>query len=468
MRPQGTSRLIAFLFALLLAARLAPTGLGAAPISPHHGLIVFTLRSDIAEGRLVFVGVGGEIEGRGNPELVLREGERAQINLINGEGAEHDIVIDFYGVRSNRVIGKGASTTVSFLADKIGSFAYYCSVPGHREAGMLGKLRVEPGKRTAPPPIAPDISRDPADLPPPVHRAPKTVRFDLKTIELKGRLDDNTTYAFWTFGGKVPGPFLRARVGDMLEVHLHNDPDSVLAHSVDFHGAIGPGGGAQFTQTNPGEETVVSFKATTPGLFVYHCATPSIANHVANGMYGLLLIEPEGGLPEADREFYVMQGELYTTKPFGAAGEQEMSYEKLIAERLEYFVFNGAVGALTKEYPLRARLGESVRIFFGVGGPNFTSSFHVIGEIFDRVRTTFSDLPRKDAQTVAVPPGGAAILEFKARHGGRYGLVDHALSRMERGLEGALIVEGPANDSLMHQGPVSRSSVRREDASRQH
>ncbi len=466
MRPEGASRLIVFLGALLLAGLVAPARLDAAAAPAHQSLVVLTLRSGIAEGRMAFIGVGGEIEGKVNPELVLRQGETVQINLINGEGAEHDIVIDFYGVRSNRVVGKGASATVSFRADKIGSFAYYCSVPGHREAGMLGKIRVEPGPRTSPPPVGADISRDPTDLPPPIHRAPKTVRFDLKAIELKGRLDDNTSYQFWTFGGKVPGPFLRARVGDMLEVHLRNDTTSVLAHSVDFHGAIGPGGGSQFTQTDPGEETVVSFKATTPGLFVYHCATPSIANHVANGMYGLLLIEPEGGLPEADREFYVMQGELYTTKPFGAAGEQEMSYEKLISERPEYFVFNGAVGALTKEYPLRARLGESVRIFFGVGGPNFMSSFHIIGEIFDRARTTFSDLPRKDAQTVAVPPGGAAILEFKARHGGRYGLVDHALSRMERGLEGSLIVEGPINDTLMHQGPASRSHAKREEANR--
>ncbi|MEK4034017.1 copper-containing nitrite reductase [Methylocystis sp. IM3] len=464
MRPEGTSRFVVFLAALLLAAHLAPTSVGA--VTAHQGLMVFTLRSGIADGRMVFLGVGGDIDGKVNPDLVLREGEMAQINLINGEGAEHDIVIDFYGVRSNRVVGKGASATVSFLADKTGSFAYFCAIPGHRESGMLGKVRVEPGKRISPPPIGADITRDPSDVPPPVHRGPKTVRFDLKTIELKGRLDDNTSYQFWTFGGKIPGPFLRARLGDMVEVHLHNDQSSVLAHSIDMHGAIGPGGGAQFTQTNPGEETVVSFKATTPGLFVYHCATPSIANHIANGMYGLLLVEPEGGLPEVDREFYVMQGELYTTKPFGAAGEQEMSYEKLVSERPEYFVFNGAVGALAKEYALRARLGETVRIFFGVGGPNFPSSFHIVGEIFERVRTSFSDLPRKDAQTVSVPPGGAAILEFKARHGGRYALVDHAMSRAERGLEGALIVEGPVNDSLMHQGPASRSSAKREDASR--
>ncbi|MGJ0507680.1 MAG: multicopper oxidase domain-containing protein [Methylocystis sp.] len=402
---------------------------------------------------MVFIGVGGSIEEKINPELILHQGERVQINLINGEGAEHDLVIEFYGARSNRVIGKGAGATVSFLADKVGTFSYFCSVAGHREAGMQGKVTVEPGPRAAVRQIAPEISRDPADLPPPIHaRAPQIVRVDLTTVELEGSLDDKTSYQFWTFGGKVPGPFVRARVGDTLEVHLRNDSTSILAHSVDFHGAIGPGGGSQFTQTNPGEETAFSFKAENPGLFVYHCATPSIAQHVANGMYGLLLVEPEGGLPEVDREFYIMQGELYTTKPFGSQGRQEMDYDKLISERPEYFLFNGAVGALAKEHPLRAHLDETIRIFFGVGGPNFSSAFHVIGQTFDRVKLDGATEPLIGAQTVSVPPGDAAILELKMKSGGRYGLVDHALSRIERGLEGALIVDGVRNDALMHEG----------------
>ncbi len=443
-------RLIATLLPALAQAAPAPA---AAPTS-RHAAIVYTLRSGIAEGRLVFLGVGGDIDGGVNPDLVLHQGERVQINLINGEGAEHDIVVDLYDVRSNRVAGKGASATISFVAEKTGVFVYYCSVPGHREAGMQGKLRVEPGPRAGAAPVASDISRDPADLPPPLHAgAPQTLRVDLTTVELTGRLDEKTTYAFWTFGGKVPGPLIRARLGDTLEIHLKNDRNSVLAHSVDFHGAIGPGGGSQFTQTNPGEEKIVTFKAAVPGLFVYHCATPSIAQHVSNGMYGLLLVEPEGGLPEVEREFYVMQGELYTTKPFGAQGAQEMDYEKLMSERPDYFLFNGAVGALTNAHPLRARVGENIRIFVGVGGPNFTSSFHIVGEIFDRVQQG-SGAPLKDAQTVSVAPGGAAMFELKLRRAGHYNLIDHALSRIERGLDGALVVDGPHDDRLLHAGPA--------------
>jgi nitrite reductase (NO-forming) len=417
------------------------------------------LRSGIAEGRMVYLGVGGDIDGKVNPTLTVHEGEVVQINLINGEGAEHDVVVDQYAARSDRVLGKGASSTLSFTADRTGDFTYFCSVPGHREAGMEGRMQVTPGARPAVAAIAPDIVRDPTDLSGPIRaRPPQIVRVDLDTVELKGQLDSKTTYNFWTFNGKVPGPFIRARVGDTLEVHLKNDANSIMIHSVDFHAAIGPGGGAEFTQADPGQEKIVTFKALVAGLYVYHCATPSVPHHITNGMYGLILIEPEGGLPQVDREFYVMQGELYTARPFGTQGEQEMDYEKLISERPEYFLFNGAVGALTRSHPLRARVGETVRIFFGVGGPNFTSSFHVIGEIFDHVYegASLGALPLTGVQTVSVPPGGATLVDFKIQRPARYTIVDHALSRLERGLVGFLIVDGPRNDDLMHEGPAKR------------
>jgi nitrite reductase (NO-forming) len=428
-----------------------------------HAPTVFTLRSGIAQGKMVYIGVGGDIDGKVNPTLMVHEAETVQINLINGEGAEHDIVVDQYAARSDRILGPGASSTLAFTADKAGEFVYFCSVPGHREAGMEGRIQVSPTARAVVASIAPEIVRDPTDLPPPIRaRPPQVVRVDLQTTELKGQLDDKITYNFWTFNGKIPGPFVRVRVGDTVEVHLRNDENSLMYHSVDFHGATGPGGGAEFTQTGPGEEKVVTFKALVPGLFVYHCATPSVPHHISNGMYGLILVEPEGGLPQVDREFYVMQGELYTAKRFGMPGHQEMDYEKLISERPEYFLFNGAVGALTKSHPLRARPGETVRIFFGVGGPNFTSSFHVIGEIFDHVyqSASFGAMPLTGVQTVSVPPGGATVVDLKVDRGGRYVLVDHALSRIERGLVGFLIVDGPTDDELMHAGPAKRDSSR--------
>ena len=296
-----------------------------------------------------------------------------------------------------------------------------------------------------------DVVRAPTDLPPPLaQRGPEQIRIDMKTIEVTGQLDDGTAYHYWTFDGKVPGPFVRVRVGDTVEVHLKNADDSALMHNVDFHAVTGPGGGGVATQAAPGEEKGFIFKPLNPGLYVYHCATPPVAQHISAGMYGLILVEPEGGLPKVDREFYVMQGELYTEETIGTKGELTESYDKLIGERPEFYLFNGAVGALVNQQPLQAKVGETVRIYFGVGGPNATSSFHVIGEIFDKVYP-FADMtsqPLTNVQTITVPPGGAAAVEFKLDVPGKYILVDHALSRLEKGLVGILNVEGPANPEV--------------------
>jgi nitrite reductase (NO-forming) len=298
-----------------------------------------------------------------------------------------------------------------------------------------------------------DIVLDPADLPGPLAiREPQTVRVDLEAIEVEGQLADGTTFTHWTFNGTVPGPFIRVRVGDTIEVHMKNSGTSTMNHSVDFHAVTGPGGGAAVTQTLPGEETVFTAKAINVGLFVYHCATPMVAHHISNGMYGLILVEPEEGLAPVDREFYVMQGDIYTTGAFGDHGKQTTDITKLLNEDPEYVVFNGAVGALTEQKPLRANVGETVRIFFGVGGPNLTSSFHVIGEIFDRVydQASLTSAPLTDVQTTLVPPGGATVVEFKLEVPGNYILVDHALSRLQRGLAGYLIVEGDDNPEIFN------------------
>ncbi|HVI52059.1 MAG TPA: copper-containing nitrite reductase [Candidatus Sulfotelmatobacter sp.] len=429
--------------------------------SSVHGRadITFTLRTGIADGKMAFIGRGGDIDGKVNPVLNVREGDQVQINLINGEGAEHDIVVPDFHAASQHVVGKGASSSIVFQAGSPGSFTYYCSIPGHREAGMQGAISIAAAPAGATPDAGASIDRDPSDLPPPVgDRAPTTLRVDLETIERIGRLDDRTTYSFWTFNGKVPGPFLRARVGDTIELHLKNDKNSMMNHSIDLHAVNGTGGGAVFTETEPGQERGFVFKALTPGLFVYHCATPMVANHISNGMYGLILIEPAGGLPKVDHEFYVMQGELYTTSPFGTPGQQEFDLDKLVAERPDYFTFNGSVGALSKDHPLQSKVGDSVRIFFGDGGPNFTSSFHVIGQIFDRAYEDggLTSQPLTGVQTISVPPGSAAMVEFTTKVPGRFTIVDHALSRLEKGLAGSLIVSGPEQPDIFREVPVNK------------
>ena len=289
-----------------------------------------------------------------------------------------------------------------------------------------------------------DIVRDPADLPAPLERrGPETVKVHLDTVEVTGQLDDGSTYHYWTYNGKVPGPFVRVRIGDTVEVTMKNADDSVMMHNVDFHAVTGPGGGGVATMAAPGETKGFTFKALNPGLYVYHCATPTVAQHIANGMYGMILVEPEQGLSRVDREYYVMQGEIYTEQPNGTKGELTESLDKLLAETPEYLVFNGAADGLSRK-PLKANTGETVRVYFGVGGPNKTSSFHVIGEIFDKASplASVTAAPMSDVQTITVPPGGAAVTDFKVDVPGKYILVDHALSRLEKGLKGVLQVSG--------------------------
>ena len=290
-----------------------------------------------------------------------------------------------------------------------------------------------------------DVSENPANVPPAITRTePATVRIDLETIEVEAHLDGDTRYRFWTYNGTVPGPFQRVRVGDTVEVYLKNNENSWYAHNVDFHAVTGPGGGASLGAPGPGESYSFKFKALNSGLYVYHCAVSPVAQHISNGMYGMILVEPEEGMTPVDREFYVMQGEIYTEERFGTSGLLNESYDKLIDERAEYLVFNGHVGALTDHYPLQAKVGETVRIYFGVGGPNYTSAFHVIGEIFDKayLHGSLVSPPLESVQTILVAPGGSGIVEFKCEVPGRFVLVDHALSRAERGLAGYLFVEG--------------------------
>src|SRR5262245_33813925 len=292
----------------------------------------------------------------------------------------------------------------------------------------------------------------PPRVPPPIDRpGPARVVVALETTEEKGTLANGVQYTFWTFGGTVPGPFVRVRVGDVVEIRLTNAQSALNMHSIDLHAVTGPGGGAAVTQIRPGEAGAFEWKALNPGLYVYHCATPHVPIHIANGMYGLILVEPEKGLPAVDREYYVMQGEFYTRGRTGEEGHQPFDPEKARDERPEYVVFNGRMGALMDAGALTAKTGETVRLYVGNGGPNLISSFHVIGEIFDRVypEAAIGGEVRKNVQTTLIPAGGAAIVELTLEMPGRFLLVDHAISRaMDKGALGALLVSGPERPGI--------------------
>jgi nitrite reductase (NO-forming) len=271
------------------------------------------------------------------------------------------------------------------------------------------------------------------------------VKYEVETREIMALMDDGVAYTYWTFGNTVPGPMLRVRQGDTVELTLKNAADNKLSHSIDLHAVTGPGGGAKVTQIAPGESATFTFKALNPGVYVYHCATALVPHHIASGMYGLIVVEPPEGLPPVDHEFYVMQGDFYLEGDREEKGLHDFSMKDMTDEHPTNVVFNGSVGALTGQNALKAKVGETVRIFFGVGGPNITSSFHVIGEIFDTVYPEGGSNPNHNVQTTLVPAGGATIAEFTVEYPGTYVLVDHSLGRMTKGAVGMLDVEGPAN-----------------------
>lgn len=304
----------------------------------------------------------------------------------------------------------------------------------------------------------PNVALDPAKVPAPITRTePTTVEINLTVKEVNAEIAPGATYTFWTFDGTVPGPMQRVMEGDTVKLTLTNPATSSTGHNIDLHAVNGPGGGAAVTNVAPGETKTFTFQALNVGAYVYHCAFAPPYHHIAQGMYGAIVVEPRGGLPKVDREFYVMQGDWYTTGKFGDQGQQDFSSEKAAAEQPEYFTFNGNAEALTKLFPLHANVGETVRIFFGVGGPNIGSNFHIIGEIFDKVFSGSPETFVKNEETWFVPPGSVSTFELKLNEPGQYLLVDHALYRVSKGAAGVMMVDGNWDDSVYSPAAMGSS-----------
>lgn len=466
----GLSPLIGSVGATTIANKSAATSSAKQPAATQGIVHKIVMKTGMAGGKMVFF----DEKGAPNPVLRGKVGDTIEITISSGEGAEHDIVFPDLDVQSKHFDAKSGPIKVSFKLTQAGKFAYICSIPGHRQIGMEGVLEVTgpadssaaaPGAKPATATLgaangagplgaavanAVSIAMDPNAVPKAIgNRAPQLVKYAIETVELEGKLDDGTTFTYWTFGKKVPGPMLRVKQGDTVEVALTNNINSKAIHSIDLHSVTGGHGGGRDTQVAPGETKTITFKALNPGLYVYHCATPSVAHHISAGMYGMILVEPKQGLPKVDKEFYVMQGDLYTSHAFGTKGHHAFSHERAADELPTYYTFNGAVGALTKEHKMTAKVGETVRVYFGVGGPNKVSSFHVIGEIFDKVYSEGSlTAVKTDVQTTLVAPGGATIVDFKLNYPGNYLLVDHALSRVAKGAAASLDVTGPGDASV--------------------
>jgi len=316
------------------------------------------------------------------------------------------------------------------------------SLPYHRSELVLtpkSELKTEPAGWSFAPEVPPAITRK--------EQRRVVVHWSIK--ESPAEVAPGVIYDdFWGFEGRVPGPMLRVREGDLVEVHLTNDLQSTHTHNIDFHFVMGPGGGAGALSVPPGQEAVLEARAMVPGFYMFHCATPDIPTHIANGMYGFVLVEPAEGMLQAGKELYVVQSEVYTKddKP----GHKSLAMDRAEKMDPQYVVFNGSVGSLLKTKAPHAEENQLVRIYVGNAGPNLISSFHLIGEIFDRVYRE-GDLispPAQGLQTTLVPAGGSTVVEFTPRVPGTFLLVDHAIFRLHHGAVGSLVVDGPQNAEI--------------------
>ena len=342
--------------------------------------------------------------------------------------------------------------------------------------GVGGTVLLDPRARTgaaipaASPPQTPektgaaaakavDVSRvaaEPADIPPPIHRsAPRHHDVVLEAKQLTAEIEPGVTFDYMTFGDRVPGPMIRVRQGDTVRLTLKNAATDIFAHNVDLHAVYGPGGGNIATTAAPGQSNGVEFKAMYPGAFIYHCAVPNLDWHISAGMFGMILVEPPEGLRRVDHEFYLGQNEIYTNLPTGRKGHHELDFEAMAREDPTYVLLNGEKHALTADVhgPMKVKVGETARIFFVCGGPNLTSSFHPIGNVWTRAwyAGALANEPQRYVQTMTVPPGSCGVFEMDFPVPGDVKLVDHALSRVVRkGLLGVIAVEGPANPAVFN------------------
>ncbi|WP_336325819.1 copper-containing nitrite reductase [Halovenus sp. HT40] len=304
------------------------------------------------------------------------------------------------------------------------------------------------------------IAADPTDLPDPVDWSePRHHEVEMKTTEETAEIEPGVTFDYMTFDGRIPGPMVRVRQGDTVNVTLTNDESNSMPHNIDFHAVYGPGGGAGASTVNPGETASFEFKAMYPGVHVYHCAVPNLDHHISAGMFGAILVEPKEGLPEVDRELYFGQHELYTDAEAGEKGHHNFDFGAMKSEDPTYVCLNGEAYAITGDGygPVDVEKGERVRIFHANGGPNLISSWHGIGnvwETFYRDGAIASD-PDHYVETAPVVPGSVAIAEIDTPVPGPIKLVDHALSRVARkGMLGIINVEGEAEPEIFDPEPA--------------
>jgi len=290
------------------------------------------------------------------------------------------------------------------------------------------------------------------EVPPPIDRNyPVHLKVNMDVLVKDMEIDSVHTTELWTFNGGVPGPFIRAREGDIMTVELTNNDESGMLHNIDFHSVMGPGGGAHVLTAERNQTKQATFRLEYPGLFIYHCAVAPVGVHMASGMYGAMLVEPQGGLPRVDKEFFVVQSEFYCSDE-SSTRQLDLDEQRGVDENPSHVVFNGRDGSLRDGGSLKANTGDRVRIYFANVGPNLVSSFHVIGAIFDKVYRE-GDLispPGRGIQSTLVPSGGATVVEIDFQVPGTFAIVDHSIWRMEKGAAGWITVTGDPRPDIYH------------------
>jgi len=341
--------------------------------------------------------------------------------------------------------GKTATGMVTVPADGL---TFICSIPGHEAAGMKGEVTVSgaaPAPSSAPSSQAPAAAAAPQADP----AAPKYELFDATAPNVMSGtvhdvdfpiIDKDITVAegfvvhAWTFGGTVPGPTLRVHLGDTVNVHLTNQGS--MSHSIDFHSSQ-TAMNNQMVEIAPGDTFTYTFTADYAGVWMYHCGTAPALHHIANGMFGMVIVEPKGGLPKVDQEVALVQSEWYL-----GAQKEPVDYAKAnaAAPAPDFVVFNGVANQY-KDNPIMVTTKGRVRAFVLNVGPTVDSSFHTVGTIFDTVVKEGVVLDKDNAggwgsQAVDLAPAQGAIIEFSPREDGMYPFVTHAFNFVGRGAVG--------------------------------
>jgi nitrite reductase (NO-forming) len=378
-----------------------------------------------------------------------------EVTLNNTGAIPHDLT--FPDGSTTGMVDGGATATLEVDVPAAG-LTFICSIPGHAQAGMEGAITVKGGATAGgddhggPAPTM-DVASDP-DAPAPVTydaTAPALLPGDVHDIDLVITESEMTVapgfvQRVWTFGGTVPGPVIRVKVGDTIRVHLKNPATNELPHSIDFH-ASQVAWNDEMTSIDPGEEKLYEWTADYAGVWMYHCGTSPALHHIANGMYGMVIVEPAEGLPPVDNEFALVQSEWY----LGPQGEiTSLEKAAAAAPAPDFVVFNG-VASQYVDAPLAVGTGESVRIFVLDAGPSIESSFHIVGTIFNTVIKEGIALVKGNtgswgSQAMDLSPAQGGIVEFTTAEDGLYPMVTHAFNFVGRGALG--LVQAGDGDPL--------------------